>query len=390
MKILSLFLVACCLSPSVFSNEIVLKPKVGVKDYAPIIQEHLETLAKQGGGTLKVSYGNYPMLNQVHLTELNKSVIVTIKGINGQNNAKPFFYDTAATKNPHSFFVFQGNIGVPNLTVNILNIHIKGNNQPFTAAHPFVNKVFYTRAIACLNTNTVTIKNVDISNFYGDGIMLSQGMDTREKKFRVNKPIIADCKILNTWGWGPSDDSKDGIMLWQVNAPLVENCLIVNDVNVTKHKGRCGIVLEHNTENAIVRNNVVGGYDRNLHIECDFGGHLITKNTFKYSNNAVTLSYDCNQPISRKNDYRPIVIENNTFNYFDELSRIKSAQNDFGFISIHKKSFVLNGLKIRNNTFLTTKGKVKVKNTTDGVIGAKRYIWLGGQENVIIEQNVYK
>lgn len=374
---------------------ILLKYDKNIKDYSPIIKDAIKELTEKGGGTLIVPYGDYPVLTGVIFESHRPSLILNIVGRRNALGQLPTFFDRDKSKKPHIFFWFIGDIANPRLTINVSNIQVIGNNFPYYKGHPFYEKgATPCPAFRCSNILTANFSNVIIKNVYGDGIALINGFDNHnnDKKNRIEAPIIKDCQILNCWSWNGKNDGGDGIMLWSVNNPIIENCIILNNINTTKHYGRCGIVLEHYTEKAIIRNNKIGGYERNMHIECDYGGHLIERNTFSQSKIGITLSEACNQDPDLKHLYFPIKILNNIFEYRGEMEKNNLIRNDFGYISIHKKSFMLEGLTIKNNRFLDQRSisKGKIIHSKDLIKTDKKvFMKLDNQDGVIILGNKY-
>lgn len=341
-------------------NTYLIKHDKNIIDYAPVFQQTVDNCIRNNGGSIFISSGNYLVSKPIEIIN-NQSNLIQINfiGIKGRKGELPVLFDTSNNANCHTFLKFQGDIDKLSIGFAVKNLSIIGNNLPFSSKHPFINRANYVSAIQGLNIKFAKIKYVDIKNMYGTGICLANYMDNQSKTHRIQNPIVENCTITGTWGWSGKDDMGDGVLFWQAYSPVVRNCVIINNLNRTKHLGRCGIVLEHNTEGAIIENNRIGGYDRNIHIECDYGGHRIFNNIFSKSYIGITLSYDCNQEIRNRSLYSSTLIENNLFRYDSDYQKNNIIRNDFGFISIYKSSFVIEGLSILNNTFMVD-GKKKV------------------------------
>lgn len=393
------FLLFCLLALSVLQGFSQGKIKTityseGVKDYGPVLKKAIDEMLASGGGTLQIKYGVYPLLTPVMIKNEGKPPKISIVGVKNKSGKLPIFVDRDSTKRPHNFFNFAGNISNPTMAVDISNIVIIGSNVPYSPSHPYFGKddQIYALAIAGINVRSFNVKNVTIKNFYGRGIYIANFHDRRfNRRLRVESPTVRNCKITNVWGFSKKDDSGDGVEFISANRPIVENCVIVNDMAQTKFAGRCGIVLEHNVENAIIRNNKIGGYQRNIHAECDWGGHLIEGNTFTQSSIAVTLSEDCNQPDSLK--FEPSIIRNNKMYYSQEFKKYRIPKSTYSFISIHKPSRMLEGLQIVNNKMYYTTGEPQKPSAarTAAVTGKEKsvYIDLKNQSKAIVKGNQF-
>ncbi|ACT95794.1 right-handed parallel beta-helix repeat-containing protein [Dyadobacter fermentans] len=364
-----------------------------VKDYGPIITKALQEVVKAGKGTVKFKYGVYPLLTPVVIDTKTGSPQITLTGLKNSKGKLPIFKDTDSTRAPHHFFMFRGVANRLGVNVSISNIEIIGNNVPRSPTHPFFGKaeLSYQHALSGLNILTMKVENVTIRNFYGRGIMIANYYNRKyDRRNRVESPVVRNCKIFNVWAYSKKDDSGDAIEFYSANKPLVENNVILNNLVETKYMGRVGVVLEHNTEKGIVRNNQIGGYTRNVHIECDWGGHVIDKNKFTQSSVAVVLSEDCAQPDSLKGQFSPIVIKNNTMIYKDEVATYKIPRSTFAFIYIYKPNDMLKGLQILNNK-MTIQSKNMPKQAvaarTNAPVVMKRYMDLKDQANVTIKGN---
>lgn len=362
-----------------------------ISDYANIIKAKLNEIADHGGGTLIVPYGEYPLRSDmIFERHTGPAFAVAIVGIRSENGEFPLFYDRDQSKKPHQFFSFQSNWNTPQMSFSVRNLRFEGNNHPYSPSHPFYGSGAVPRpCISGKNVATGTVKNVIISNIYGDGIFFVNG-GANGKNTRIESVVIKSCKILNCWSDNLLNNTGDGIMLWSCNKPLVEGCIISNDVNVTKHYSRGGIILEHGAEKAIIKNCFIQGYQRNIHIECDYGGHLITNNKiYRNSKVGIVFSEDCGQDINEQTDYSPSKVINNEFLY--DQNYLEYNANHATFIYIYKKSFVLNGLEIKDNTF-----HFKEKNSPPDRAQYLKfshpfnvYIQTHGQENVTISNNQY-
>ncbi|AQX08202.1 glycosyl hydrolase family 28-related protein [Elizabethkingia ursingii] len=243
-------------------------------------------------------------------------------------------------------------------TIRMSNIEFRGNNVPFNNGyHPYVNKEKYVSAIAIYNLEKVYINNIIIRDFYGEGINLNNYIYSNEEPKYFNYVEIKNTQILDVWGMnhvnrnGAIDDYGDGIYLANVHNALIENNKIFNNTVFTNYLGRSGLTIEYNCFNILVENNYIKGYDRNIHIEGDQGGHIIQNNTIEGSDIAIYV-------YSHKNKYRnsPIKILNNILSDKDtpyNKEYIPNMTNGVGRALILFKDFdnAKKGSMINENTF---------------------------------------
>lgn len=156
----------------------------------------------------------------------------------------------------------------------------------------------------------------------------------------------------------------DGILFWAAKNPRVENCVIYNDISYTRWIGRIGIVLEYNTENAVIKNNIIGGYNSNIHIELTYGGHQILDNRLLAAVTGVTLNESIDEAMPGYADYmakvKPSIIKGNYMEY--NLERIKYNVEGYGgrraFIDTSGNSGPkLRGLQIIDNEMVFNDGQ---------------------------------
>lgn len=411
----ALVMAACCTSLPGLSHGVAyaqehqerLVYSPDVTDYSAAINEKLKQLQAQGGGTLIIGYGKYPVLSTCGLTDVGGNADITIRGEQNAQGEYPLLFDTDSGKYPHSFLEFRGDPGkTSGLSVSISDIEIQGNNvpldlskgnTPFTLddgwtdtepndnlppgksyGHPFFFRkdTGYARGIWASDIKTLHVDHVTIRDMYGQGIactsyVLPTVRDGMLVYKNMHSPAITNCKILNTWQWHKADDSGDGIGTWGVDSPDIENNTIVNDMAYTHWMGRCGIVFEHYVRNGIINNNTISGYSRNIHIESTFGGHLIIHNRILASDNGVTLNEtdyshhvgSYSKKPAAKPDWldevaqflKPDIIEDNYFRYDQERERY--GADPFGgpraFIWVSDyHSYALNGTRVTHNVFV--------------------------------------
>lgn len=276
----------------------------GTSDDSKPIQKCFDDASRVSNATILFPSGTYLITSPIQY----KSGIKFSLEIKGESGKSKLICNKLS-----SFFSVSGNL-VPNAIVNIHDLTIEGNNPPFSATHPYYNKAgMYVFAIALFNIDKATINNVIIKNIYGEGIYIVNDQRNKAPVSANSTQIrITNNRILNCWGLHPTldkgfqDEYGDGIYLSNVSGATIENNIVKNDLNVTKQFGRAGIVLEFNCRNCIINKNQVSGYDRDIHIEGDLGGHIISNNNLTGSEIGVFSSLVC-----ADGSANPITITNN-------------------------------------------------------------------------------
>lgn len=220
-------------------------------------------------------------------------------------------------------FLFTPSKGI----FTIKNFKIIGNNLPYTPAHNKINKAEWNAAILITDKNQAYVDNVIIKNHYGQGIHISatqqEGIDLNS---RFDKVVVQNSKINDVWGHHPKSDSYgDAIYLSNVKSAEIKNNIIFNNIHQTKQLGRAGIVVEYMAENVkIIKNKILGGYDRPLHIEATYGGHLVENNQFKGSDMGLIIAENLS------NQYQSSIIRNNLFTN-EGLIKEESLRKSYGY-----------------------------------------------------------
>ncbi|MCX2481809.1 glycosyl hydrolase family 28-related protein [Pedobacter sp. MC2016-15] len=277
-------------------------------------------------------------------------------------------------------------------TIKISNLKIQGGfaKYPYSDHNPYVNKKQWFTGLSITDKRKITINNVIVSDFYGQGIYISSTQQTDiPLTARAQQVSITNSKVLNCWGFNPAaDDYGDGIYLSNVASAVLRNNIIRNDFKTTKQLGRCGIVLEFMAEDCIIEKNQIFGYDRGIHLEADYGGHLINGNSISGSDMGIVLY---NTSIAGHN--KPVKITNNTISNtgFPKGTTLKrtrdiSAISDrslMNFVAldgsrsgslIQDNSFIISGdYDYFSNTIVNIKAdKLLIKNNKYSVVKANR------------------
>lgn len=365
-----------------------------VEDYAPLMLKALQEVYEAGGGTVEVAYGIYPLQTVVNFAaQTRKDAKVAVKGIKNAAGEAPVFFCDAEPGKTHKMFTFTGSVSPgTHLSVEVTGIKIVGNNVPVNRktsnvpgddgesppwkiipwsnqpdelhyGHPFMHHAnSWGDAIVGINLKTIQVDDVEIREIYGNGIFLANYGDMDHQ--RMEAPSITNTKIINTWQWQDGFITGDGIILWAVNKARIENCTIYNDIAYTRWIGRSGIVVEHFSEGFQIKNNIIGGYGRNIHIENTYGGHEISNNKILASDFGVFL----NEPEWDKPELmakvKPVVVKENYFEY--NMERITYKTFPFGgrraLVDTFLLSKKLNGLQIIDNEFIYNDGEAHPKN----------------------------
>ena len=102
--------------------------------------------------------------------------------------------------------------------------------------------------------------------------------------YRTNFCDIKNNRLINVYGCG-NDSFGDAIYVGQsTKYANVEGNYVYNDIiNTENNMGRCGIVYEFQTYSSTIKNNIIFGYDRAIHIEITKYNELITIESNKIS-----------------------------------------------------------------------------------------------------------
>ncbi len=343
--------VCCSVTTNAFAQNKVVRIEFSpqVEDYSDIMVNALDDLYQNGGGTVEVAYGVYPLKKAVHFDRRDKEVSLTIRGLKNAAGERPIFYCHAEPGKTHRIFTFV--TGWEELyTVTIQSIEIHGNNVPVDRStanvhehignlqegqsygHPFLYSARQDGdAIRASNLRSVHVDDVVIREIYGNGIFIAN-TGSKPNEFSES-PSVTNTRIINTWQWQDGFMTGDGIMFWAAKNPRVENCVIYNDISYTRWIGRIGVVIEHLSENAVIKNNIIGGYNSNIHIEVTYGGHQILDNKLLAAVTGVTLNEP--EPDKAAPDYadhmakvKPSIIKGNYMEY--NLERVKYNVEGYG------------------------------------------------------------
>ena len=359
-----------------------------IMNYAPFIKAGLDEIATHGGGTLVVPYGEYQITSKMLFERHTGTYDMNIVGERNSLGEFPLFYDRDQSRVPHQFITFLSNWVNPTMTFSVRNLRFEGNNSPYSSAHPFYGSG--AEPAACLSGGNVAsgrFVNIQISNIYGNGMEFGNG-GVEGKNNRVENAEVVSCKIINCWSDNMQNTTGDGIMFWGCNNPTITNCIISNDVYTTNHYSRCGIVLENKSEGATIRNCHIEGYQKLIHIECDYGGHRIENNYLtRASRWGIVFVSNCDVETSGPSP-NPTQIKNNTF--INDQTYLEFGQDHRAFISMGKATFLDGSIILGNNFSFKEKGsnadRAKYINTIEAY---NVYIQTHGQENILIQNNTF-
>ncbi|CAH0274528.1 right-handed parallel beta-helix repeat-containing protein [Chryseobacterium sp. Bi04] len=309
------------------------------KDDTEAIQKCINEAVKYSDSKIIFGSGVYNVNKQLAIDYTNKSLEISSEMINGK------IAEIHSTSQEHIIHA-RGFFTNPSTgTFKLNQIKIIGNNIPYSSKHPNINKKEWKAALIITDMSNVYIDNVQIENFYGQGIHITT---TDPLNLPLNSRFkfveITNCKLIDVWGSNPKfDDYGDAIYLANVANGIVKNNYIENKLLRTNQLGRCGIVLEFFSENIQVLNNqIVEGYDRPLHIENTYGGHSVKNNIFKGSDLGIVIVENFEKP------YKPTIFSKNNISNVNLLKNVKFTKS-YGEGSYGDRSFV----------FIITTGKSK-------------------------------
>lgn len=332
----------------------------GEKDDTQILRRALDSAAQAGGGTVYLPEGSYKITGALHIN-FHSEKTIKIVGENAviyPTKLFYYFYSNNTKKKPHPF----GEIEVTGVTID-------GSRLPHPQKHYYDNPwcaygMFFT------NVRAIHIHDCTFKNIYGTAIKLVLHQVNRELK---NTSVsIHDNKIKDTWGFNPTkdyinkkkpeqaayDNYGDGIAIWGYSDAIIRDNYIYNDVKNTRFFGRCGIAVENFSENTLIERNTIYGYDRNIHLEMDRGGHLILDNKIGGSDIALylwlTKTYDGRYPNN------PIVFKNNKIYYDGEIQKynLKPFMGPRVFIAFrgNQANEIYQNSVVKGNTFTHSDG----------------------------------
>ncbi|WP_367329720.1 hypothetical protein [Sphingobacterium multivorum] len=256
-------------------------------------------------------------------------------------------------------------------TVRLENFKIVGPKLGNAAKNSYYNTVRHLYGIGISNIKDVFIDRLEIVNFYGNGIDVSNKLTRKQSSlYRFRNVEIKNCKILDTWGKSPEDSYGDAVYVADCNKFLISNNLINNNFELTLSLGRGGIVIEDYTSNGIIQGNKIIGYDRGIHIENTFGSINIINNSFKDNRIGIYLWSDGNNKAEV-----PIAIQSNRFWFENIIKRSDSLNfNDdkFMYIAILREKFLLGRDKLFNNNFILNNKIFDEKSAVNGAIFSKK------------------
>ena len=253
-------------------------------------------------------------------------------------------------------------LSAPNGKVTIEELSLQGDNIPFSSTHPYFDKGSFTSGIRISNMTEASILHNQISNFYGEGIYVGYtNAGTSTPVHRFSHIEIDYNEVINCWGLRPTksssgafDDYGDGIYTSNVANGNILNNKIINNLSVTRQIGRAGLVLEYNDEDIAVKNNYIFGYDRDIHLEADVGGHDIENNTLEGTDFGI-LIFD--NPAYRSKAIKIIGnrISNKGFPAGNQYALVRDSQERC-LLSFYAKGTCRSGSEIKNNRFVIYPG----------------------------------
>ncbi|OOG15670.1 hypothetical protein BWD42_24275 [Sphingobacterium sp. CZ-UAM] len=233
-------------------------------------------------------------------------------------------------------------------SIRLENFKIVGPQLGKGIHNRFYNTVRHLYGIGISNIKNVAISGIDVIRFYGNGIDVSNKLSRVDSSlYRFQNVNINNCKVLDTWGKSPTDSYGDGIYLADCNTFQIYKNIIKNCLEDNCSPGRGGIVIEDFTRNGIIKENVIVGYDRGIHIENSLGNIEIHHNSFIDNRIGVYLwsqGGDNERPISiLSNEFSLKTILNN--------SKLQFSENNFMYIALLRQKELRERDKLFDNDF---------------------------------------
>lgn len=305
---------------------------------------------------VRVPYGTYLVQGSLKfvITDCD-SLVIRGESIHGK---RPLMKTTAFI----TLLDISSPLSTPKGKVSVEGLALRGNNPPFSSTHPYFDKGAFTVGVRILNMREASVLHNQISNFYGDGIYVGYANASDAKpSHRFDHVEINHNEVIDCWGLHPTkspagvfDNYGDGIYTSNLASGSICNNKIINDLNTTKQVGRAGLVLEFNDEDCLVKGNYIFGYDRDMHLEADVGGHLIENNTLEGTDFGILIF---NSPAYRSKPIKIIsnTISNKGFPSDNHFTLIRNSQERC-LLSFYAKGNCRQGSRVMGNHFVIYPG----------------------------------
>lgn len=320
-------------------------------DLPALLKCFTEATKQKGTVVVEIPYGRYNIDQELKINTANCDLLI-IKGI-PSNGKLPEISSKKFTSILQVFSYYWA----PKGAVEISNIAVRGNNVPYSASHPYYDKPASCNGISIINLKKVNIHDNTVKDIYGNGILVAYSNISKDLNNRYDYVEIADNNVSNCWGLHPTksstgtvDDYGDGIYTNSIKKGRIINNKVVNDITQTKQFGRVGIDLEFYDEDCEVSKNYIFGYDRNIHLEGDIGGHMIHDNKLEGSDFGI-LVYSSpslrNKPVTITSNY----ISNKGLPRNNKLTRVRNSEERC-LLSFYATGGCRAGSKIDSNEFM--------------------------------------
>lgn len=353
----------------------------GITDDTVALNNLCNYLGENGG---KVTLNKTYLISAPITVNFTNDVVVEIEGtidskIICKNMGELNFYNVIVAKN-------DGSESIGTFYCNGLNIDASACGTGYGQQERM-------QGITANGVKNVFIERNNINNLYGTGIFILNAKGS---------VYIAKNNLNNVWGYNPSVDSYgDGIYLaHNIKGAIVELNNIKHDVSNFEEVGRCGIALEYDVKNCLVRSNKIEGYNRAIHVEKSFGGHKIQGN--EISACPVSLVW------AGEKGNNETIFEENICSTADFVHKGKTLTFYDAIISIFPPNADSPKLCIRNNKVTQVKTNAEVPKplsiNTENVIvennnefiadisssQSNRRIFASSLNNVQIKNNIFK
>lgn len=244
---------------------------INVKDYGAkgngrtddtyAFQKAVDLLSKNGGGTLQVPSGNYPIsflkffgsaYSNITITGQNANILQLITGARKsvQNNKFKTFAQRYAAD---GCFVFDSQVSRQQNDKNsIKNIKISGLNFISDVEKYGFDELLHQ--ISAHGVSNFTVENCTFTGFLGDGIAINGGTDFSKYHDAYNKNVI----IRNCRFDGINKNNRQGISIYYSDGFLIDQCSFKN---ITRDDMPGAIDLEPDREGNVLRNGVISNCD---------------------------------------------------------------------------------------------------------------------------------
>lgn len=229
----------------------------GVTDDTKAFQLCIDKLRDNGGGTMEVPKGNYPISflkffgkNYSNITILGENATILQRIVGSRKSAENNKFKTFAQRHAaDGCFVFDAQVSKQkDDSQSIKNIKISGLNFVSDVERHGFDELLHQ--ISAHGVSNFTVENCAFTGFLGDGIAINGGTDFSKFHDAYNKDVvIRNCKFD-----GINRNNRQAISIYYSDGFLIDKCSFRN---TTRDDMPGAIDIEPDREINVVRNGVI-------------------------------------------------------------------------------------------------------------------------------------